>query len=136
MEERSVSFWYLFRPRIHLTPGKTERVHVLKHILRLIIDPQTQPPSIRRLGHISVARLEAAALDSLSSFFADAKKPKNARKRPILKEIFRVARIEEKYKRNEIGLLPPGVVSYKTRVSGANRSSQMAPPRSLSRRTI
>jgi hypothetical protein len=75
----------------------------LKHILRLIIEPGARPPSLRRQGHITVAMLETAAMDSLSVFFQDANKPKNALKRPILKEIFKVARMEERYKRNEIG---------------------------------
>ncbi|KAL2164205.1 hypothetical protein VTH06DRAFT_3421 [Thermothelomyces fergusii] len=89
----------------HVEPDhmwKKERVHLLKHILRLIIDPETQPPSIRKLGTIPVARLEAAAMDSLAEFFADPNKPKNAKKKPILKELFRVAKMEERYKRNEI----------------------------------
>lgn len=75
----------------------------MKHILRLVIDPETQPPSIRRLGPITVAVLETAAMDSLWTWFQDPNKPKNARKRPILKELFKVAKMEEKYKRNEIG---------------------------------
>jgi hypothetical protein len=75
----------------------------LKHILRLIVEPGAQPPSIRRLGPITVAMLETAAMDSLSVFFQDASKPKNVRKRPIVKEIFKVAKMEERYKRNEIG---------------------------------
>lgn len=50
-----------------------------------------------------MARLEAAAMDSLAEFFADPNKPKNAKKKPILKELFRVAKMEERYKRNEIG---------------------------------
>ncbi|KAL2181383.1 uncharacterized protein P884DRAFT_273905 [Thermothelomyces heterothallicus CBS 202.75] len=41
-------------------------------------------------------------MDSLAEFFADPNKPKNAKKKPILKELFRVAKMEERYKRNEI----------------------------------
>lgn len=58
---------------------------------------------MRNLGPVSVAQLEVAAVESLAAFFRDPKKPKNDRKRPILKELFRVAKMEERYKRNEIG---------------------------------
>lgn len=78
----------------------------MKHILRLVINPATQPPSFQRLEGLNVAKLEAAAMESLSAFFEDRNKPTNAKKRPILKELFRVAKMEEKYKRNEIGWLP------------------------------
>ena len=71
----------------------------------MIIDPKTWPPSIQQLGEITVAKLEAAAMESLSNFFADTSKPQNANKRPILKELFRVAKMEERYKGNEIGRL-------------------------------
>jgi hypothetical protein len=75
----------------------------LRDILRYITNPATRPPSIQKLGVITVAKLEVAAFDSLENWFADPNKPKNARKRPILKELFRVAKMEEKYLRNEIG---------------------------------
>lgn len=107
---------------------------MLKHILRLIIEPETQPPSIRRLGHISVAMLETAAMESLSIWFQDANKPKNAKKRPILKELFKVARMEEKFKRNEIGWWLNGRALGRVSVR-ADRSLQMPIPRSTSRRT-
>jgi hypothetical protein len=77
----------------------------------MIIDPRTRTPSIRRLGEITVAKLEAAAMDSLSNFFADTSKPKNIKKKPILKELFKVAKMEERYKRNEIGKLPTVALS-------------------------
>jgi hypothetical protein len=68
----------------------------------MIIDPSTRPPSVRKLGEITVAKLEAATMEALSSFFADRSKPKNAKKKPTLKELFKVAKMQEKYKRNEI----------------------------------
>jgi hypothetical protein len=70
--------------------------------------PATRSPSIQKLGVITVAKLEAAAMDSLAVWFADPNKPENAQKKPILKELFRVAKMEEEYKQNNIGgfLLP------------------------------
>ncbi len=85
---------------------RPERVHLLKHILRLIIEPATQPLSMHKLEGLTVAKMEAAAFESLAAWFGDKKKPENAMKRPILKEIFKVAKMEERYKRHEIGMSP------------------------------
>ncbi|KAL1839175.1 hypothetical protein VTJ49DRAFT_1794 [Mycothermus thermophilus] len=90
----------------HIEPDhqlKKERIYVLKHMLRLIVNPEdTRPESIRRLGSITVAKLETAAMEALSAWFTDPRKPQNARKRPLVKELFRVAKMEERYKRGEI----------------------------------
>ncbi|KAK3902533.1 hypothetical protein C8A05DRAFT_33763 [Staphylotrichum tortipilum] len=89
----------------HIEPDhlhKPERIEVLKQILNLVINPEIQPPSMQRLEGLCVEKLETAAMESLSVFFQDPTKPRNARKRPILKELFRVARMEEKFRRDEI----------------------------------
>jgi hypothetical protein len=44
-------------------------------------------------------------MDSLSAFFTDRRKPENAKKKDILKELFKVAKMEEKYKQGEISRL-------------------------------
>lgn len=65
---------------------------------------ETRPESVRKLGSvITVAKLETAATEALSSWFSDPTKPRNAKKRPLLKELFRVAKMEESYKKGEIG---------------------------------
>lgn len=75
----------------------------MNHILRLVVKPrEKQHPDIQRLN-VNVAKLESAAMEALSAWFADTESPNNAKKRPILKEIFKVAKMEEKYKNNEIG---------------------------------
>lgn len=77
-----------------------ERVHLLAHILRLVIEPNVkQHPDIRKLG-LDVAKLEETTAEALSSFFMD--NDANARKKPYLTEIFRVARQEERFKNGEI----------------------------------
>ncbi|KAL2014894.1 hypothetical protein VTK56DRAFT_7153 [Thermocarpiscus australiensis] len=90
----------------HVEPDhlwKKERVYLLNHILRLVVEPrEKQHPDIRRLN-VNVAKLESVTMEALSSWFADNQNPNNAKKRPIVKELFRVAKIEEKYKNNEIG---------------------------------
>lgn len=79
---------------------KRERVHLLAHILRIVLEPNTkQHPDIRKLG-LNVAKLEETTAEALSSFFMDNEA--NARKKPYLTEIFKVARQEERYKNGEI----------------------------------
>lgn len=48
-------------------------------------------------------KLEETTVEALSSFFMDNEA--NAKKRPFLNEIFKVARQEERYKNGEIGKL-------------------------------
>lgn len=74
----------------------------MKHILRLIIAPETRPPSLQTLGAVDVATLETVAENSLSSWF---QKPGNEEKRVILQQLFEVARMEEEYVRDKIGQL-------------------------------
>ena len=49
--------------------------------------------SMRKLEGLSVAKLEAAAIESLTNWFGDNSESKNAEKRSILKELFKVAKI-------------------------------------------
>lgn len=61
-----------------------------------------QHPDIRKLN-INIAKLEEATWDALSGFFADIDSPNNMKKKPYLKEIFRVAKYQERFKNGEIG---------------------------------
>ncbi|KAJ6785044.1 hypothetical protein PWT90_11024 [Aphanocladium album] len=79
---------------------KRERVHLLAHILRIVLEPNSkQHADIRKLG-LNVTKLEETTAEALSSFFMDSET--NARKKPFLTEIFKVARQEERYKNGEI----------------------------------
>ncbi|KAJ4288324.1 hypothetical protein N0V88_007362 [Collariella sp. IMI 366227] len=70
--------------------------------MKMIVKPaEKQHPDIQGLG-INVAKLETVAMESLSAWFDDHNKPRNAKKRPILKELFRVAKMQEKFMRDEI----------------------------------
>ncbi|KAI0382941.1 hypothetical protein F5Y04DRAFT_35795 [Hypomontagnella monticulosa] len=81
---------------------KRERVHLLIHILRMIIEPNhTQHPTVQKL-FLNVAKLEEVTNEALSSFFADKDNPSNMAKRPYLKEIFKVAYFEERYRDGQI----------------------------------
>ncbi|EFY91333.1 Ydr124wp-like protein [Metarhizium acridum CQMa 102] len=79
---------------------KRERVHLLAHILRLVIEPNSkQHNDIQKLG-LNVKKLEETTYEALSSFFMD--NDTNAKKRPYLSEIFKMARQEERFKNGEI----------------------------------
>lgn len=72
-------------------------------MLRMITEPnRTQHRDIQKLG-INVAKLEEATFEAMSSFLNDPDKPNNAKARQYLKEIFRVARYEERYRNGEVG---------------------------------
>lgn len=69
----------------------------------MIVEPNaSQHPDIQKLG-INVAKLEEVTMESLSSFFNDTAGKNNSKKKPYLKEIFKVAKHEEQYRRGEIG---------------------------------
>jgi len=85
---------------------KKERVHLLVHILRLIITPNaSQHPDIQKLN-IDIQKLEEITMESMSGFFNDNGKNDgkndNSKKKPYLKEIFKVARHEEQFRKGEI----------------------------------
>ncbi|OLN93991.1 hypothetical protein CCHL11_03433 [Colletotrichum chlorophyti] len=81
---------------------KRERVHLLCHILRMIVEPiEKQHPAIRKMN-LNVQKLEEATTEAMSAFFSDKENKSNAKKKPYLDEIFKVARHEERYKNGEI----------------------------------
>ncbi|PVH82268.1 hypothetical protein DL98DRAFT_142922 [Cadophora sp. DSE1049] len=81
---------------------KPERIRLLVHILKMIIEPrERQCPTVQKLG-LDVKKLESATMEVMSPWFADKEHPENESKRPFLKEIFKVARIQERYKNGEI----------------------------------
>ncbi|KAI1393760.1 uncharacterized protein F4822DRAFT_424223 [Hypoxylon trugodes] len=81
---------------------KRERIYLLIHILRMIVEPNhLQHPSVQKL-YLNVSKLEEVTNEALSSFFTDKDNPNNGAKKPYLKEIFKVARFEERYKDGQI----------------------------------
>ncbi|KAH7143918.1 hypothetical protein EDB81DRAFT_511228 [Dactylonectria macrodidyma] len=81
---------------------KRERVYLLNHILRMVMEPNhKQHPDIQKLN-LNVKKLEEITTEALSAFFADKENPANAKKRPYLNEIFMVARQEERFRNGEI----------------------------------
>ncbi|KAK0732833.1 hypothetical protein B0T21DRAFT_290847 [Apiosordaria backusii] len=91
------------RPLTHREPDhikKDERVYLLAHILRMLTEPNhKQHPDIRQ-RNLTVSKLEEATMDAASSFFNASEG--NMKKKKWLKEAFKLAKMEEKYKRGEI----------------------------------
>jgi hypothetical protein len=82
-----------------------ERIRLLVHILRMIVEPpEKQCPTVLKLG-LNVRKLEEVTMEAMSNWFNDKEHPENAQKRPFLKEIFKIAKAEERYKNGEIGEL-------------------------------
>ncbi|KAK4661746.1 uncharacterized protein QC763_707300 [Podospora pseudopauciseta] len=79
---------------------KEERVHLLTHILRMLTEPNHKQHEDIRSQHLTVAKLEEAAMDAAASFFNAS--GENMKKKLWLKEAFKVAKAEEKLKRGEI----------------------------------
>lgn len=53
--------------------------------------------------NLDVSKLSDITMDALSTWFADKENPANAAKQPLLKELFKLAKAEERYKAGEIG---------------------------------
>ncbi len=81
----------------------SERIRLLVHILKMIIKPAEKQCLTAQKLKLNVKALEAATVQVMSSWFADKEHPENEQKRPFLKEIFKVATIQERYKNGEIG---------------------------------
>ena len=69
----------------------------------MVIEPlEKQAATVQKLG-LNVKKLEEVTMEAMSNFFNDKDHPENAQKRVYLKEIFKVAKQQEKFKNGEIG---------------------------------
>ncbi|KAI1426003.1 hypothetical protein F5Y12DRAFT_713658 [Xylaria sp. FL1777] len=82
--------------------GKEERVYLLCHILRMVIEPEHKQHHAIRKVNLNLTQLESFTFEALSSFFGEQGSQANWSKKPLLKDIFRIARQEARYKDNEI----------------------------------
>ncbi|KAL2205110.1 hypothetical protein CC79DRAFT_1323849 [Sarocladium strictum] len=75
---------------------KRERIALLIHILRLAVEPpKNQLADLQKLN-VNVKKLEDATWEALSGWLAESEA--NASKKPFISRIFRVAKMEERYK--------------------------------------
>jgi hypothetical protein len=80
-----------------------ERIRLLCHILRMIVEPRhNQHPTVQKL-ELTVKKLEEVTMEAMSNWFNDKDHPENASKRALLREVFKVAKEEARYKNGEIG---------------------------------
>ena len=64
----------------------------------MIVEPrEKQHPSVQKLG-LNVAKLREATDEALSLFFSGKDNEKNSQKKPFLDEVFKIARLEERYR--------------------------------------
>lgn len=106
----------------------TERVYLLNHILGMIVQPNAkQHLDIQKLN-LNVEKLQAATDEALSAFFLDKDNPNNGKKKPYLKELFHVARFEERYRNGEIGTSIP---IYYVVACWANKKQMVTPTSGL-----
>jgi hypothetical protein len=69
----------------------------------MVVEPrEKQCPTVQKLG-LNVKKLEEVTMEAMSNWFNDKEHPENSNKRPFLKEIFKIAKAEERYKNGEIG---------------------------------
>lgn len=70
----------------------------------MIVEPNEQQHQDIQKSNLNVRKLEEITTEALSAFFADKENPTNARKKPYLNEIFKVAKQEERFRNGEIGI--------------------------------
>ncbi|KAH6702016.1 hypothetical protein BKA61DRAFT_201037 [Leptodontidium sp. MPI-SDFR-AT-0119] len=81
---------------------KEERLALLLHIIQMVVQPvDRQCPTVQKLK-LNVKSLEVATMEAMSNWFSDKASPGNESKRAFLKDIFKVARHQERYKNGEI----------------------------------
>ncbi|RDW78471.1 hypothetical protein BP5796_06323 [Coleophoma crateriformis] len=78
---------------------KAERINLLIHILVMIIENKCE--AVQK-ANLSVKKLEEVTMEAMSNWFNDTDHPANSKKRPFLREIFKVARLQERWKRGEL----------------------------------
>lgn len=68
----------------------------------IVQPPEKQHPSIQKVS-LTVQKLEEATNEAMSTWFADPEHPENRQKKGYLKEIFKVAKLEQRYLNGEVG---------------------------------
>lgn len=71
----------------------------------MIVQPQSHQASAVAKQGLNVKKLEEVTMEAMSNWFSDKDHPENAEKKPFLKEIFKVAKEEERFKDGQIGMV-------------------------------
>jgi hypothetical protein len=67
----------------------------------MVARPKEKQPEAVRNSDLDIQKLENVAMESLDSWFGDEEHPENILKKVILKEIFEVAKAEERFQKDE-----------------------------------
>ncbi|TVY82745.1 Uncharacterized protein LSUE1_G001420 [Lachnellula suecica] len=97
---------------------KPERIRLLVHILRMIVEPRHKQCSTVQKLELDVRKLEEVTMEAMSNWFNDKEHSGNEEKRPFLKEIFKVAKQEERYRNGELDAGTSIPVRYGDRPGG------------------
>jgi succinate dehydrogenase flavin-adding protein (antitoxin of CptAB toxin-antitoxin module) len=73
-------------------------------ILRIIVTPTHQQSHLHQKSGLNVKRLEEITMEAMANWFNDEEQPENAEKKPLVEEIFKVARAEERCINGELGM--------------------------------
>jgi hypothetical protein len=71
------------------------------HILQVVVSQEYEKSD--HLKTVTVELLQKETEKAMTTWFDDPQHPNNAKKRPFLTEIFRVAKLEERYRKGELG---------------------------------
>lgn len=86
---------------------KKERVALCEHIINLVVQPnEKQLECFRALG-LNIKKLEEFTMEQMNVFFSNPDQPKNKEKKKYLKEIFKVAKQQERYRAGQLRKLVP-----------------------------
>jgi hypothetical protein len=110
----------------------SERLYLLGHILRMVVEPNERQHSDIKKLQLNVAKLEEVTYEALSAWFADANNPSNFQKKAYLEEIFKVAKQEERFRDGRIGESTGGGL---LQTSTCSHKLQTQPSRSMSGQT-
>jgi hypothetical protein len=69
----------------------------------MIVQPHAKQHSSVQKVSLTVRKLEEVTNEAMSIWFGDTEHPENKNKKVYLKEIFRVAKLEERYLNGEVG---------------------------------
>jgi hypothetical protein len=69
----------------------------------MVMQPKHLQHADIQKSNLSITKLEEVTWEALHNFFGDKENPSQGAKKPYLKEIFKIARSEERFRNGEIG---------------------------------
>jgi hypothetical protein len=82
------------------------RVLLIVHMLKMIVGPRSQQCESVQKQELTVEKLKEVTMESMANWFNDRTNATREDKKNILKEVFKVAEIEERYVNGGVGKIP------------------------------